>query len=587
MNYYHPEGDGYVTEIQNADFFLSPHGAVSPEGEFEAFVQAMRAARTDKNQQEALCRYPARTTLLIDQLPEFKTYTRPDCSHYPRYIDPQKVTGVSLVFASGYFESPSSYFGHTMLKFETDRKDFSEYFFDSSLNYGAKVTDAPGNPMYIVNGLTGRYKASFQRNNDFINTYSYTNKDMRDIWEYPLRLTPRQRTFMVEYSSELRRAQFKYYFFSDNCAHRMARLIELTTGQKLVKTDGAWLLPIDVVQALHSPQHGESPFADEVRTPSLKSQVRGHYLKLSPRDRRMVDAFLVAPVKDQTSSIAELSDSALDVIRMHYDVELAKLSAKPRDLDKLQDLQPHRQLALYEQLKRPVVQASEIQPEKRGGVTPATMNHASAVQIGYIARSGDDALNFRFQAANNDLLTKPFEGQEASRFIFGAGEVDVTQNDLKLRSLTLLDIMSLNTNPLPAKATGEYSWALKAAYEPRNLICEACSTLNMDAKAGKAWRVSEGWLLYSLIGGQVNNKQTQMNDILMVTSENGALINLGESTRLNVEANIEVSPLEGNPGYLFRGAVARDLTTQSDIRFSLENDGSHSAALVRLGFYLN
>ncbi|TKW61164.1 MAG: DUF4105 domain-containing protein [Blastochloris viridis] len=144
INFYHQNTDGYSTEIVNDSFFLSPEGASSPEKEFEAFVNAMDEYKMDKTKTEILCRFPARTTLFRKYIDEFKEIPQPDCSGYSRYVDPSKVTGVSLIFASGYFESPASYFGHTMLKFETTDKDVNELFFDSSLNYGAEVTDATG-----------------------------------------------------------------------------------------------------------------------------------------------------------------------------------------------------------------------------------------------------------------------------------------------------------------------------------------------------------------------------------------------------------------------------------------------------------
>ncbi|RYD50618.1 MAG: hypothetical protein EOP52_13665 [Sphingobacteriales bacterium] len=111
--------------------------------------------------------------------------------------------------------------------------------------------------------------------------------------------------------------------------------------------------------------------------------------------------------------------------------------------------------------------------------------------------------------------------------------------------------------------------------------------MNVDAKIGKAVRVNKDVLLYSLVGGQVNHKQTSYNDVLMLTSENGVLLNLDDISRLNIEANVEVSPVDGNPSYLFKGTAIRDLTSQSDLRLVIENDGKDSAAMLRLGLYLN
>ncbi len=589
MNFYHSESSKVWSEVQNKDFFLTPEGHTSPNKEFAAFASAVRGYQTDQSKGEVLCRFPARTTLLLKEYEPFNSFKRPDCKDHPRYINPAKVTGVSLIFASGYFESPASYFGHTMLKFETPEKDFDEFFFDSSLNYGAQVTDATGNPMYIVNGLMGGYTASFQRNNDFINTYSYTNKDMRDVWEYPLELTPDQTRFLVEYSSELRHAKFKYYFFTDNCAHRMARLIEAATGKKLVDTDGLWLLPVEVVQTLKSPEDETSPLKDELRTPSLKSRVRDGYLALSKSDKRAVNSYLTSKPEEQLSLSKGLSNEALTVAFMQYDVQLAKLSSKTKKSKAIPKLQASRAILLREKLARPAFKAESkmVTENPSRSITPATMKHPGSVQVGYLSKPDKDALNLRFQASNNDLLTAPFEGQEASRFIMGAAEIETSFEDVSLKRVTLLDIASLNTNPLPSSFTGEYSWSLKAEYGPRNNICDKCSSAGVDAKIGKAVRLNEDLMLFGLIGGQVNSRETSHNDILMLTSENGVLIDVSPRARLLAGINIEASPERGDPAYLYKGSLSYDISPQTDIRMSLENDGEESAALLSLSFYLN
>ena len=587
MNYYHPTSAGYESEIVNADFFISSQGRTSPEAEFSEFTDTMRSYAKDGSHAAILCSFPARSSLVIGDMPAFKGFSRPDCSKFPRYADPQKVKSISLVFASGYFESPASYFGHTMIKFDTGEKDFNEFFFDSSLNYGAQITDATGT-MYIIRGLTGGYTASYQRNNDFINTNSYTNKQMRDVWEYPLQLSPEQKTFMVEYSSELRRARFKYYFFGDNCAHRMARLIDMATNRKMVDTGGPWLLPIQMVQQINHPKDGPTIIKEELRSPSLKSETRRQYLALSPDDQNAVVTFLKSPLERQKQLAFRLSTPALAMAMNYYDVELAKLSTKSKDADKLALLQPHRQIALAERLKRPALSSAEAVPAMpEQGETPATIKHPSYLQAGYTVRSGKDSINLRYQASNNDLLTMPLAGQEASHFIMGAAEVALTEHKLDLSKVTLIDIASLNTNPLPMSLTGEYSWSVKAEYGARNDICQKCSTASLDGKIGKAQRLNENLMLYTLVGGQVNYKETSYNDHLMLTSENGALFTLDGKTRLNTEINADVSPIHGNPGYLFKATLAHDLSSQTDIRFSAENDGENSAATIKFGFYFN
>ncbi|TKW61163.1 MAG: hypothetical protein DI628_00605 [Blastochloris viridis] len=278
----------------------------------------------------------------------------------------------------------------------------------------------------------------------------------------------------------------------------------------------------------------------------------------------------------------------MDVVKGHYDLELAKLSTKAKDSENLKNVQQHRHILLMERLKRPPSQDSQNDsaPVKPGS-TPATLNHPAVLQIGYITRPEHDALNIRYQAANNDLLNTPLEGQEASRFVMGAVEVDITRDNIDLKSFTAIDIASFNTNPIPREFHKDLSWSVTAEYAPRNLICESCSTAYIDAKVGKAIRPIPDLMIYSLWGGQINHKQTHYNDVLMLRSENGILANLSSKSRLNMELNADVSPISGNPSYLWAAETVYDITPQTDLRARFENNLQQSSLMMRVSFYLN
>jgi hypothetical protein len=583
LNYYHPSASGFKSEIINADYFLTPQGKFSPDAEYLAFLDTMWVYSQSGKGEEVLCKYPARMTLVSKYTPWVK---RPKCKEYLTRSNPEQIHSISLVFASGYFESPASYFGHTMLKFDSDKDSQNQYIFESGLTYGAKVTDATGSPFYVIHGLTGGYTGSYQKNNDFLNTYSYTNNQMRDVWEYKLNLSPAQKTFIIEHAWELQRAKFNYYFFTDNCASRVARLVEMATGRSLTNVHGKWLFPIQIVQNFN--EAGKPKLVqNEIRHESLKSKVRTHYLALSGKDKEAFAKFLTSSSTKQQKLLPMLDDETLALILNQLDVEGAELTVHPPAPDKVEKFQRQRRLVLAEMFKRPPASLPNVPSTTFLAPTPATMHRPSAIQVGYTVRPDNDALLLRYQVGNNDLYTSPFEGQEASRFLIGAVEAEATSHTINLHKVTLLDIASFNTNPLPMKITKEYSWAIRAEYGARNEICTKCSAITAEAKIGKASRLNDHLMIYSLIGPQVNHRQTAYNDYLMLTAENGALIDLDQSNKLGVGVDIDVSMGHGNPSYLFKSTFVHKLASQRDLRFTIENDGKDSAGTVRLGFYFN
>ena len=245
----------------------------------------------------------------------------PACPEFERINQPDAIRSVSLVFASGYFDSPSSYYGHILLKFNYDGSSRNQRALDSSLNYGADATDNPSGPLYVIKGLLGGYTASYTRNNHFLHTYLYTNAQLRDTWEYELNLTAEQVQFLVAHSWEMLFARFQYYFFNDNCAHRIAKLIEVTTGRDLSDTHAFWLLPTQVVRSLRTEGSSDSFVTSEKYNPSLKSTFSAHLALLdSDQKQEFVDLFtLDQPQKAQAVRVAnaELLQLMLDYHLAH------------------------------------------------------------------------------------------------------------------------------------------------------------------------------------------------------------------------------------------------------------------------------
>lgn len=588
LNHYDEKG---ISGIKNADFFVSPNGQQDPDEEYSSFLNLLSEFKNQPSDtgKETLCRFPARMTLLTKHLKWFKGGDRPQCEEYLETVKPQHVQSVSLIFASGYFDNPSSYYGHTLLRFNYNESKISQKTLDSSLNYGADITNNEGTFTYVFKGLTGGYGASYQRNNDFVHSHRYTNGQLRDLWEYDLNLTPDQVRFVLEHSWELMNAKFDYFFLSDNCAHRIINVVERATGKDLTKSHAFWLLPIQVLQESYLAENNGSPLiTDEVYVPSLKSTFTKRYQGLSREDKQRFITFFKKPLNDQIEFVETLSSDILLLILDQLDIEVAKLSIKENtNSDDRKNIEDQRRAVLFALLNRPAMGGRQKLDWDKSQ-TLSTSRRASVVRWGYTQREGEDAATLKYQIANNDLLDKPMAGQEKSRFIMGAIEAEITENEVNLRDLTIVDIANLNTNALPMTMTKEYSWGIRLGYNHRNRICDSCGSVGVTGTVGKAERLSENILVYSLAGARLNHKKVEVYDYVTLVSESAALFDLNDYGRLNLGVNFDFDPKGSDLETVAKIDYAIDISKNNDLRLGVESNLSgESMVTLRLGHFFN
>ena len=103
-----------------------------------------------------------------------------------------------------------------------------------------------------IKGLLGGYNASYSDRFYSFN-HMYGENEQRDLWAYELNLSIQQRERIIFHTWELlQKVQFTYYFFLDNCAYRMAELLEMawTDDTRLNSSGALWAIPIYVIHNL-------------------------------------------------------------------------------------------------------------------------------------------------------------------------------------------------------------------------------------------------------------------------------------------------------------------------------------------------
>jgi len=255
-------------DADSKSYFLTSPGARDPEGELRAHLAGFRREKDGLHLQ---CRFPARYAYLKRELPaEFpREHQDASCPNVDAFLRQLGGSALSLVFSSAYPGSPPSMFGHTLLRVHAHgRPALSDY----AVNYAAAVGPDENSLAFTVLGLAGGYWGTFALVPYFMKVNEYAHAESRDLWEYELGLTESEVHFALLHLWELsREPTFRYYFFDENCSHRILRLISVAKPEWPLKTFPLHVIPAETIKALTA-----IPGAvREVRErPSLRTQLK-------------------------------------------------------------------------------------------------------------------------------------------------------------------------------------------------------------------------------------------------------------------------------------------------------------------------
>ena len=273
MLHYQPNGGGYESTIDTANFFLSENGKVNPADELQAAI-----ALFDGGNDELKCKFPARYELL--KKANLINSKFPKCKDYEQYYDDLRPAGVTFLFTDAYMNSPSSLFGHTLLRIDTARK--GTQLLAHGANYGAYTGENPG-PLYPILGLVGGYYGGFTVKPyfDIINTYN--NIENRDIWEFELDFNKEEKDLLVAHLWELGQAQSRYYFFGRNCSYMLMETLDaVRPSLKLAQKFPVQAIPLDTVKAVYETK---GLVKNINYRPSRQNQIK-HKLNMMSKDEK-------------------------------------------------------------------------------------------------------------------------------------------------------------------------------------------------------------------------------------------------------------------------------------------------------------
>ncbi|MFV3306594.1 DUF4105 domain-containing protein [Pseudomonas sp. NY15181] len=540
-HYEHAKLGGWRSFVDDPKFFLAADGEQHPDAELAATVKALYAP-AELGDKHAQCVYPARTRWLRQQL-QLDDLPPVACQEYKTWYSDINPHSAVLVFPAAYLNSPSSMFGHTLLRIDqADVDSDNTALLSYALNFGAYIEGMDNSILYAWKGLMGGYPGLFALVPYREKLSEYSRLENRDLWEYRLNLTPEETGRMVEHVWELKQVRFKYYFFDENCSFRLLELLEIARpGTELTDQFPLTAIPTDTVRAVKN-----AGMIDRIDyRPSRERELlaRGaplsHDEKVLARqladDDRLLDSpeFKALPADRQ----ALVQDTAFRLVRYRATGQERDAATASRSYNLLKAINQNPPPALA--VERPG------QPED---------GHESRTwQLGAGSRDGEAFAQYGLRMAYHDLADNQYG------FPLGAqielGQLKLRQYEGNRWQLQQLDLVTIRSMTPRNELLQPLSWQVSGGWE-RVLgkhSDDDHDTLvgHLNGGAGGSWKLSDELQAYALGTARIENNQDFAATIAPA---------LGFDTGLLWSNPLGNLTLEAKGDYFHNGEVRRNLS---------------------------
>ena len=557
---------GWRSYVDDPKFFLAADGAHDPKAELSATLAAIYKPlhAGDDPDKHAQCVYPARTRWLRDQL-QLSDLPAVDCKAFKQWFSDVAPDSAVLVFPAAYLNSPSSMFGHTLLRIDqADVKTNHTALLSYAINFGAYIEGSDNSILYAWKGLMGGYPGLFALVPYQEKLSEYRSLENRDLWEYRLNLTQEETARMVEHVWELKQIQFDYFFFDENCSYRLLELLQVARPSlRLTEQFPLTAIPTDTVKAVK-----EAGLVEHIEyRPSRERELLSRAEPLSDDEQQWV-----LKVSADQKVLQEPTFKALPRARQALIVDAAYRLERYRANGQERD--PQRAQRSFELLrainKNP---APELEIPQPG--LPEDGHESRTWQAGLGTR-GDRAFGeYGLRMAYHDL------NDNAESFPLGA-QIEILQlklrqyegNDWQLQQLDLATIRSLTPRnellqPLSWQVTGGLE-RVPGKHDDETLVS------HVNGGGGGTWQLGEDVLGFALGTVRVEHN----NDFAEFVSPAGGF-NTGVLWK-NPLGNLS---LEAKGDYFFNGEVRRSLSLNQQwelsrnlgLRLTAQREFSHLA----------
>ena len=501
INLLHFEGNGetpddFKSSIRDKHFFLAEDGSNNAETELRATIAGFYDTKL-KDDQNPQCIYIARFNWLKNKLDiEPASLPAVNCKKYINWrknIQPERVT---LIFPTYHLNSPSSMFGHTLLRLDPGIDKGDSKWLSVAVNFGANTPDGENSLLYAYKGLAGGYPGLFVTDYYYKKIQEYNRIEHRDIWEYRLNLTPEETELMVTHLWELQDINFDYYFFDENCSYRLLELLEVARpGTELTDEFIITAIPIDTVKAIQKVGMIESLEYRPARATTLS-----YMLEQIPEQHHEIAIQLSKNIETSKSpAFTNLTkDEQRELIEIAYTYLRYQQAEEGRDpAIAKQSFQLLKLRNTYPKSKNPTVPAP-VSPDKGHGSKRTSFALGKRLDNYY----GE----FGFKMSFHDLEDNEEGFLQGAQINIGSLQIRAEENEtIRLYKLDLIDIFSLAPRTEFFKPV---AWRVYTGFERQFTKGVDQLGYHVTGGAGGNWKFLGDNQFYTLATGRLEiNKQ--------------------------------------------------------------------------------
>ena len=487
------QAETYSSYVDDNKFFLSEDGATQPGAELLATLRGFfDNTQGDSHPQ---CRFPARLEWLSQQLKiNRQRLPRVDCPLYKQWRDMVNVESVVLVFPAHHLNSPSSMFGHTLLRLDPAVGGEHSEWLAYGVNFGANIPAGDNSLLYAYKGLSGGYPGQFIVEPYFKKIQEYNRVENRDIWEYPLNLTPSEARRLGTHLWELKDINFAYYFFTENCSYRLLELLEVARPS-VELTDEFVLaaIPIDTVRSIER----AGLIRDYQYRPSIASQL--HFqLSILPENLQplLVDLAEHQAVLNSSAFLSLPEAQRYRALQAAYHIVRYRQAKKGRD-----QASAKHSLALLTALSTYPARPKEDVPR------PVSPDKGHQSKRATLSRGHDDGGNYSelgFRMAYHSLLDNPYGFLAGAQINMGSVALRLYDDEsLKFERFDVADVFSLTPNDAIFDSV---SWRVYGGLERVNTEDERPLVAHVSGGGGYAYAMA-GSTVYALLDARLESNK--------------------------------------------------------------------------------
>lgn len=505
--HYHPDGDGWRSQADDDQFFNAVNGVSHPVDELMATLQALQAPLQGKPADEhAQCLFPARYHWLKQQLPELEAHAPVlRCEKFESWLTEIKPHSATLIFPAAYINSPSSMFGHTLVRIDGKDQNDKTRILAYSISYAAEMPESVNSWDYVWGGLFGGYPGFLNGAAYYDKVIEYNDIEARDIWEYRLDLTQAELEQMIRHIWELQQVTFDYYFFDENCSFRLLTILDV--ARPGLDSAGEFFyqaIPADTVRVLQD----KGVLKERVYRPSALTELRYRAGQMTRSQRRFAKMLALGEqsIEQTLSQMGAPHGEEEKALVVDYAFDYLRYLARRDPINKKR----HGQRSLQ------LLSARSKLPEHPVPAVPAPTSpeqgHGTARLDVYTGeREQESFAGLRLRPAFHDVMDNDQGYVSGAQINFLAldGRYYHQRQSAELERFTLVDITALSPRNMFFKPL---SWAINVGWQRVHEKPEHSLRFSLQGGGGITQEFGES-LRFSLMGlGNVRSRAAFQSD---------------------------------------------------------------------------